>query len=89
MSRSTYRSPWNFSLKNAGNGFIVRDCAEAMICDVFMTNRHEIAEARGRLIAAAPDLLEACKAAREYLNVAEKSMLAKLDAAIAKAEGRQ
>lgn len=56
--------------------------------------RHHIhrAEANARLIAAAPDLLDACKMARTLGTLAQTSTVANikamLDTAIAKAEGR-
>lgn len=60
---------WSFKLKNAENGYIVRegDPSEgAMVCDVFMTYKPEIALDRARLIAAAPrmyDFIAFCAAA--------------------------
>lgn len=62
---------WNFRLKNAGNGFIVfeNDGEDSFsICDVFMTNEASIAKHRAQLIAAAPELLAACKAAIKFLK---------------------
>lgn len=60
---------------------------------------HEVTEANARLIAAAPELLEACRELREHgvselqaQQLSEDSILGQIlkqaDAAIAKAEGR-
>lgn len=46
-------------------------------------------EANCSLIAAAPDLLEAAKVARAYIEGEGLAFLPELDAAIAKAEGRR
>ena len=56
--------------------------------------KHPNAEANARLIAAAPDLLEACKAAREFISRSNKldwdnGITPILDKAIAKAESEE
>jgi hypothetical protein len=55
-------------------------------------NRTPVADANARLIAAAPDLLQACRIAREAVDSLDVSLgdraLDALISAIAKAEGR-
>lgn len=62
--------PWRFKLKNAGNGYLIIDAEEKQLCDVYMTNLKSVAEGRARLMAAAPDLLEACKNFHTALDMA-------------------
>lgn len=89
--------PWRFKLKNAGNGFLIIDANENQICDVYMTNLKSVAEERARLITAAPELLEACKAAYSMFaggeSIEEHRLLQRLPellkSAIKKAEGGQ
>ena len=96
MSKHT-PGPWNAKEEwlykgkhhTAGNGpevlgiCIVRRHSDA-------DGRCEVAEANARLIAAAPDLLEACKIAAHHMSCIAigGSVEAILRAAIAKAEGR-
>lgn len=87
--------PWRFKLKNAGNGFLIIDANENQLCDVYMTNLKSVAEERARLMTAAPDLLEACRAAYSMFaggeSLEEHRLLRRLPeilkAAITKAEG--
>jgi len=65
---------------------------DRMVADCFSTNRpRETCEANARLIAAAPELLEACEQvalAAEYGNLGtNNSAVATARAAIAKAKG--
>lgn len=63
---------WTYKLKNAGNGFMIREPDPEFeyrnLADVFMTNAPEIAESRACLMAAAPELLEACRVGLESLR---------------------
>lgn len=72
---------WTYKLKNAGNGFMVRESDPEVeyinIADVFMTNDRKVAEGRARLMAAAPELLEACQSALITLNINRKSVTCK------------
>jgi hypothetical protein len=49
---------------------------------------HDQPEANARLIAAAPDLLAACKLAAQYSETIWEDEMQKIVAAIAKAEGK-
>lgn len=62
MNAPALKRKWTYALKNAGNGFIVRDADDAMICDVFMTNDSNIAKRRASIIALAPDLSDVVEA---------------------------
>jgi hypothetical protein len=95
--------PWNSSCYGDGS-FIVRGHYGRIVCtrDRVPFPRREESEANARLIAAAPELLEALQKAREYVakvngsivgaighdNTIVKPDLDLIDAAIAKAEGR-
>ena len=96
--------PWKKS-----NDLILADEDQMMVCDIrgwgYLETRFgsveavKIQDANAQLIAASPDLLAACKAARQYLNLlfvreqlwTEKIVISetiyKLGAAIEKAEG--
>ena len=60
------------------------DCSDAEIAQVIAYE----AEANARLIAAAPDMLEALKEARALLRGCIGEAIDRIDAALAKAEGR-
>jgi hypothetical protein len=92
--------PWEAAnpVRFMGTDFIpvVREGDDLHVCEVYAHEGDKITEievANARLIAAAPDLLDALKMARSYIIATgakhwEKD-LAKVDAAIAKAEGAQ
>lgn len=65
---------------------------ESILAETCGSHTEEEHEANARLIAAAPDLLEACKAARTIDTVARTSdreaIMTLLDSAISKAEGK-
>ncbi len=83
----TYKAHWSVTLEDL---FADRD--QFLICDAFGINQRSNA----RLIAAAPELLEACKAALDWVNLFalhapyqfgnEDKIAEVLRAAIAKAE---
>ena len=91
--------PWIIINKHYVGGKIYRVCASgAMICDVnlqggIMGKSDEIPKANAHLIAAAPDLLEACKMVIEFSNDNNihrflEIAIPKIEQAIAKAEGK-
>jgi len=92
MSKYT-KGRWLF--KSDGDRTIVAD-GKSIMCDTSYYPWCPDADADWHLIAAAPELLEALKAAKKYvafaysegIDGAEEAGL-KLDAAIAKAEGEQ
>lgn len=64
MTKATHTpGPWHIE-KSRGNRFVVRDKDNNVpgVCTVYDYGEHGPAEINARLIAAAPDLLEACKA---------------------------
>lgn len=82
--------PWQFGPldRNEQRLVVAEDGLVAVCAHECLMSRVEIMEANAHLIAAAPDLLAACKAMRAtmYSPKSEESVMA--DAAIAKAEGR-
>ena len=64
----------------------MRGKVEPRICDVFYTN--EIGQANARLIASAPELLAALKAAIRNIPKGPSSLRFQCEEAIAKAEGK-
>lgn len=98
--------PWHYQEKADRYTHIVRsggsDLGNFFVCQLGQ-DTSGVAEANARLIAAAPELLEALKTAREYVQAAHGSMsgamghndtivkpdLDAIDTAIAKAEGRE
>ena len=76
---------FSFAVSDA-QGFVVARCANALV-----TMDSERSEANARLIAAAPELLAACLAARKAMNalgiVGDPAQF-ELDAAIAKAASK-
>ena len=63
-----------------------------VIAEVYQENGTEEAQANARLIASAPELLEASKLARDYLRFNQGNaspIFDKLEQAIAKAEGKE
>ena len=88
--------PWALPALDATNRFHVGQVVDgdgATICIAYGTNSETVANAR--LIAAAPDLLEACEAAvkatggSQYWNGETHAFLLLCEAAIAKAKGEQ
>ncbi len=96
MSKRT-PGPWIVSGNRDSDEFtVIQETSGATICSIEQTFGFAEADiANSRLIAAAPDLYEACKALRDYLQAASvtstdiKTLHANLDAAIQKAEGAQ
>ncbi len=94
------KQEWGFSIQMPYPPFALGSTG-AVVCTANMPNRSE-AEANARLIAAAPELLEACRAVLAFLDKLENGndglahlraavhapLRAKLQPAIAKAEGR-
>lgn len=86
--------PWQLG----PNGVDVRDCTGENICTVPYSEDDELAEANARLIAAAPDLLEALKLAQPIIearalegpggNTVAEQVRDVIRAAIAKANGK-
>lgn len=83
--------PWTVGI-SADNGIHCVDCEDVEICEVWGAVRDKVeteeSAANARLIAAAPELLEALETAAEALEAAEffeKAAMAR--AAIAKAKG--
>jgi hypothetical protein len=82
--------PWHYQQKSDVYTHIVRADKHRFICQL---SHHPEAEANARLIAAAPELLEALKSATFALALiaqadGNESYLEVAHAAIAKAEGR-
>ncbi len=90
--------PWHVSKylgEPSGTLQVVHASGDVQVADCRETWGYRLsveeAQANARLIAAAPDLLEACKAAlavREKNGMGEVGVSAQLRAVIAKAEGR-
>lgn len=87
-------APWSFdSTRDYSPKRVIRHNG-LVVCVLLDSKADDEAEADARLIAAAPDLLAACKAASHFLSVAgsvcpspqEREVLDMLDEAIAKAE---
>lgn len=81
--------PWQIRREQTPGQFVtiekVRDADNSVICTL-----HVNAEANGRLIAAAPDLLAVCKDALEVeieAGFPDSELASRLRAAIAKAKG--
>lgn len=70
----------------AGNAIVV-DSSNIGIAGVFGKSHEQDAEANAALIAAAPELLEACKMILPYLQSNNGYGADQIEAAIAKAEG--
>lgn len=79
-------TPWSFPSEQ-----IIRYEHSLYPTDPDDADQFALAEANARLIAAAPDLLTACKSAQEYLSGAmgegAREVFAELTAAIARATG--
>ena len=86
---------WTVDKKNKPTGSIaiIKDESQAIIADVWPCGTTEDSLSHARLIAAAPDLLAACKAAAPYLttqrhaDTGETHPFYLIKDAIAKAEG--
>ncbi len=77
--------PWEIDTQGDGIYGAQRTVHAARICTL---THHSRMEANARLIAAAPEMLEALKVARDILNFkGERNEI--VDNAIAKAEGRE
>ena len=85
MSKPT-PGPWRV-VKQIDGTYMLIGADETIVCDAFEPNPQD-----ARLIAAAPDLLEALKVARGYVEEhacgKPHEDLSIVDAAIAKAEGK-
>lgn len=66
-----------------GNGDSAGDPVPCRVTD----DKFDEAAANAKLICAAPDLLDACKAARAAIGVKDRRVLGMLEKAISKAEG--
>lgn len=95
--KQTQHTPGPWSVTDVDKLLRVGAAGAGDIAHVFSNVLAGDARANARLIAAAPDLLAACKAAEGYLmpyadtsapNSPDKKVLAQVVAAIAKAEGR-
>jgi hypothetical protein len=80
--------PWTYHLASEGNRFLIRDSTDTTFASVYMTNESSVAAARARLIAAAPDLLQAAKFAIEDIAIGTEGY-SMMKAAIKNAEGAQ
>lgn len=87
MSKHT-KGPWKQHLVDETVIIDSRREQIAQACGDYPLNAVEI-EANARLIAAAPDLLEALKHAVHWHDQLNAKDIAKMEAAIAKAEGNQ
>lgn len=82
-------SPWTYRLKQQGNGYLIVNADDSPFADVYMTNEPKIAENTAKLFAAAPDLLEACKAVAKMHDGHQRcAELNIVKAAIQKAEAQ-
>ncbi len=79
--------PWKI---NRSLGFIANDERRTVVCWIPAPASSPLVEEDARLIAAAPELLEACRAALELSEI-ENSLTSKVEnllrAAVTKAEG--
>ena len=88
MSKKHTDGPWFTSMPNEGGGILIKPIPGHVIaqCDELPEM-----EANARLIAAAPELLEALEAAKRLLETAELhhllQMFPSISAAIVKARG--
>ncbi len=92
--------PWSIDKRSELNTIIMPavNSTQLPVCRLGILFTDDVQNANAHLIAAAPELLTACKAAREWLGErpsaddsyyrAVKNLIDKLDAAIAKADGR-
>lgn len=89
-------APWRYQTDENGDNTLIVDKDGKFITDV-RVNITASQQANARLIVAAPELLEALKAAREYLsesneyndgNRKENTLMNVFESAIAKAEGQ-
>lgn len=84
--------PWQHNKYNGEDSIYSWDGIKIAIPEMWTEDEQGESEANARLIAAAPELLEACKeiVRRINENTGEEILaLGQLQAAIAKAEGRQ
>lgn len=82
--------PWEFEPTGHGPGHIAADCEGAIrdgVATVWGRTSEDTFDANARLIAAAPDLLAACKGLIENIDNPDWSDIDKIRAAIARAEG--
>lgn len=94
----TTEGPWFYQEESDAYTHIVRAPNNRMVCQLSQDTSGR-AESEARLIAAAPDLLEALKIARAEIEATgeregiffgdDPQVLEKIDAAIAKAESQQ
>ena len=90
------KGPWSATRWAIGDGWRVHvlhtadnDVHDA-ICDLDTWQSDDQTEANARLIAAAPELLEACNRCLDFINIHHTGTMLRemLETAIAKAEGR-
>ena len=93
MTKQTHTpGPWEYLPLNKcirSKSSAISEHSLRFVCDLSQDEEKEISEANARLIASAPELLEACKFAYDYLHInpSRKVISDKLKQAIAKAEG--
>lgn len=92
--------PWEYVPSNGNHGAYVADMDGCSVCDCYVVSgggsgrlfydfQGEMSDANARLIAAAPEMLEALyEVEATAIDAYDPVMLAKVQAAIAKAEGR-
>ena len=87
MAKHT-QGPWKYQEESDKHTHIVRAKNDYMICHLSQ-DTSGISEANARLIASAPELLEACKKCYSLLfNGIKQDLVKELKQVIAKAEGK-
>lgn len=98
LSNTHTPGPWHLGLSQSGRRFVYSSRGEQPLMPNVKLNKTGVTremEANARLIAAAPEMLEALKSAENFVDdhseesyAAGQTLLARIRAAISKAEGR-